>query len=98
MLVTGTALAIWLEPVRTTFNYGQINLFLALLLLAGAAISAPTTKSWQQVPAQREQTATIRGRVTNAGTSGHAGGRAAVAGLTVGVTAGIKVVPAIEGL
>ena len=27
---------LWLEPVRTTFNYGQINLFLCALLLAGA--------------------------------------------------------------
>ena len=36
IVVTITALALWLEPVRTTFNYGQINLFLAALLLAGA--------------------------------------------------------------
>jgi alpha-1,2-mannosyltransferase len=36
IVVTTTALALWLEPVRTTFNYGQINLFLAALLLAGA--------------------------------------------------------------
>jgi alpha-1,2-mannosyltransferase len=62
-VVAGTALALWLEPVRTTFNYGQINLFLALLLLAGAA----TTKNW-------------------------------LAGATVGIAAGIKLVPAITGL
>lgn len=37
IVVTVTALGLWLEPVRTTFNYGQINLFLCALLLAGAA-------------------------------------------------------------
>lgn len=37
ILVTGTAVTLWLEPVRTTFNYGQINLFLAVLVLGGAA-------------------------------------------------------------
>jgi alpha-1,2-mannosyltransferase len=42
IVVTVTALALWLEPVRTTFNYGQINLFLCALLLAGAASS----KNW----------------------------------------------------
>jgi alpha-1,2-mannosyltransferase len=62
-LVVGTALALWLEPVRTTFNYGQINLFLATLLLAGAVA-----------------------------------GREWLAGSTVGVAAGIKLVPAITGL
>jgi len=36
IVVTITALGLWLEPVRTTFNYGQINLFLAALLLVGA--------------------------------------------------------------
>jgi alpha-1,2-mannosyltransferase len=36
IVVTVTALGLWLEPVRTTFNYGQINLFLCALLLAGA--------------------------------------------------------------
>ena len=36
IVVTITALGLWLEPVRTTFNYGQVNLFLAALLLAGA--------------------------------------------------------------
>lgn len=63
IVVTATALAVWLEPVRTTFNYGQINLFLAALLLAGAA----STKEW-------------------------------AAGASVGLAAGIKLVPAITGL
>jgi alpha-1,2-mannosyltransferase len=36
IVVTVTALGLWLEPVRTTFNYGQINLFLCALLLAGS--------------------------------------------------------------
>ncbi len=36
MVVTITAVGLWLEPVRTTFNYGQINLFLCARLLAGA--------------------------------------------------------------
>lgn len=39
ILVVGTALAFWLEPVSTTVGYGQINLFLAVLVL-GAAVSA----------------------------------------------------------
>ena len=63
VVVTATAVGIWLEPVRTTFNYGQINLFLAALLLAGAV----ATREW-------------------------------VAGGTVGLAAGIKLVPAITGL
>jgi alpha-1,2-mannosyltransferase len=42
IVVTGTALAMWLEPVRTTFNYGQINLFLAVLVLYGAV----STRDW----------------------------------------------------
>ncbi len=58
-----SAAALWIEPVRTTLNYGQINLFLAAALLAGAA----STRNW-------------------------------VAGLSVGITAGIKLVPAITGL
>lgn len=41
-LVAGTAAAVWLEPVRTNFNYGQINLFLAVLAL-GAAVA---TRDW----------------------------------------------------
>lgn len=36
IVVTVIAVGLWLEPVRTTFNYGQINLFLCALLLAGA--------------------------------------------------------------
>lgn len=32
-----TAIALWLEPVRTTLNYGQINLMLAALVLTGMA-------------------------------------------------------------
>ncbi len=42
IVVTGTALSMWLEPVRTTFNYGQINLFLAVLVLYGAV----STRDW----------------------------------------------------
>ncbi len=42
VVLTGTALAMWLEPVRTNFNYGQINLFLAVLVLYGAV----STKDW----------------------------------------------------
>jgi len=42
IIVTITAVGLWLEPVRTTFNYGQINLFLCALLLAGAVAS----KEW----------------------------------------------------
>ncbi|WP_166442092.1 glycosyltransferase 87 family protein [Nakamurella flava] len=41
IVVTVIALGLWLEPVRTTFNYGQINLFLAALLLTGAAAAGP---------------------------------------------------------
>jgi alpha-1,2-mannosyltransferase len=36
-----TALAIWVEPVRTTLNYGQINLLLAAILLATMASTRP---------------------------------------------------------
>jgi alpha-1,2-mannosyltransferase len=42
ILVVGTALAFWLEPVSTTVSYGQINLFLALLVLGGAVAA----KDW----------------------------------------------------
>ena len=38
-LLLGTAAAMWLEPVRTNLNYGQINLFLALLVLGAAVIA-----------------------------------------------------------
>ena len=61
LVVTG--LSLWMEPVRTTFNYGQINLFLAALLLWGAVSS----KQWW-------------------------------AGTTVGLAAGVKLIPAITGL
>lgn len=63
LVVAGTAVAMWLEPVRSTMNYGQINLFLTAILLAGAV----STRQW-------------------------------AAGLSVGVTAGIKLIPAITGL
>lgn len=42
ILIVGTALAFWLEPVSTTVGYGQINLFLALLVLGGAVAA----KDW----------------------------------------------------
>ncbi len=38
-LVAGTAAAMWLEPVRTNLNYGQINLFLAVLVLGAAVVA-----------------------------------------------------------
>lgn len=62
-LLAGTAAGMWLEPVRTNFNYGQINLFLAVLVLAAAVAS-----------------------------------RDRLAGVFVGVAAGIKLVPAVTGL
>lgn len=58
-----TAIALWLEPVRTTLNYGQINLVLAVIVLAGM---------------------TAR--------------RSHLAGLSVGLTAGIKLTPALSGV
>lgn len=58
-----TALALWFEPVRTTLNYGQINLILAAVVLAGM---------------------TSR--------------RSVLSGLSVGVTAGIKLTPALSGV
>jgi alpha-1,2-mannosyltransferase len=58
-----SAVALWLEPVRTTLNYGQVNLFLGAALLAGAASS----RDW-------------------------------LAGASVGITAGVKLVPAITGV
>ena len=33
-VIVGAACGMWLEPVRTNFNYGQINIFLVLLVLA----------------------------------------------------------------
>lgn len=41
-----TALAIWLEPLRSTFDYGQVNVFLVLALLAAAA----STRWWVSGP------------------------------------------------
>lgn len=61
MLVT--ALAIWIEPVRTTLNYGQINLMLAAIVLAGMVSTRPV-----------------------------------LSGLSVGLTAGIKLTPALSGI
>jgi alpha-1,2-mannosyltransferase len=58
-----TALAIWTEPVRTTLNYGQINLMLAAIVLAGLVSTRPV-----------------------------------LSGLSVGVTAGIKLTPALSGI
>lgn len=58
-----TGLAIWTEPVRTTLNYGQINLILAAVVLAGMVST-----------------------------------RSVLSGLSVGVTAGIKLTPALSGL
>lgn len=37
-----TALGVWLEPVRTTLDYGQVNVFLVL----GALLAARTTRWW----------------------------------------------------
>jgi alpha-1,2-mannosyltransferase len=59
-----TGLAIWLEPVRTTLNYGQINLLLAAVVLAGMAATQKSVLS----------------------------------GLSVGITAGIKLTPALSGI
>ncbi|HEX4724783.1 MAG TPA: mannosyltransferase [Pseudonocardiaceae bacterium] len=58
-----TALAIWTEPVRTTLNYGQVNLLLAAVVLAGMVSTRPV-----------------------------------LSGLSVGLTAGIKLTPALSGL
>ncbi|HWE90133.1 MAG TPA: mannosyltransferase [Pseudonocardiaceae bacterium] len=56
-----TAAAIWIEPVRTTLNYGQINLALAAIVLTGMVSARPLR-----------------------------------AGLSVGLTAGIKLTPAVS--
>jgi alpha-1,2-mannosyltransferase len=58
-----TALALWIEPVRTTLNYGQVNLLLAAVVLAGMVSTRPV-----------------------------------LSGLSVGVTAGIKLTPALSGI
>jgi alpha-1,2-mannosyltransferase len=59
-----TALAIWMEPVRTTLNYGQVNLVLAAIVLAGMAATA----------------------------------KPGLSGLSVGLTTGIKLTPALSGI
>jgi alpha-1,2-mannosyltransferase len=58
-----TSLALWVEPVRTTLNYGQVNLVLAALLLSAMVA-----------------------------------GRDSLAGMGVGLAAGMKLVPAICGV
>jgi alpha-1,2-mannosyltransferase len=58
-----TGLAIWMEPVRTTLNYGQINLVLAAVVLAGMVSTRPV-----------------------------------LSGLSVGLTTGIKLTPALSGI
>jgi alpha-1,2-mannosyltransferase len=58
-----TSLALWIEPVRTTLNYGQVNLVLAAVLLSAMVA-----------------------------------GRDSLAGLGVGLAAGMKLVPAICGV
>lgn len=63
IVALATAVALWLEPIRTTFNYGQINLVLMVVLLAGAVAA----NQW-------------------------------LSGVSVGLTAGVKLIPAITGL
>ncbi|HKN99388.1 MAG TPA: glycosyltransferase 87 family protein, partial [Pseudonocardiaceae bacterium] len=58
-----TAIALWREPVRTNLNYGQINIVLAVIVLAGMASTRP-----------------------------------GLSGLSVGLTAGIKLTPALSGI
>lgn len=58
-----TAAALWMEPVRTTFNYGQANLVLAAVLLTALLAT-----------------------------------RDVLAGLGVGLAAGVKLVPAVSGV
>lgn len=55
-----TAVGIWTEPLRSTFDYGQINVLMVLLVL----LAVYTTRDW-------------------------------LAGLAIGVAAGIKLTPAI---
>ena len=63
-LVMGwTAIGIWTEPLRSTFDYGQVNVILALAVL-GAAYS---NRWW-------------------------------LSGLLVGLSAGVKLTPAVTGL
>jgi alpha-1,2-mannosyltransferase len=58
-----TALVLWIEPVRTTLNYGQVNLVLVAVLLASMVAA-----------------------------------RDVLAGLGVGLAAGVKLTPAICGV
>ncbi|MCV7377464.1 mannosyltransferase [Mycobacterium alsense] len=58
-----TAVTIWIEPLRSTFDYGQVNVLLMVAVLWGVY----TTRWW-------------------------------LAGLLVGVAAGIKLTPAIAGV
>ena len=58
-----TAVGIWIEPMRSTFDYGQVNVFLVVAVLA--AVASP--RWW-------------------------------VSGLLVGLSAGVKLTPAIAGL
>ena len=58
-----TAIAVWIEPVRTTLDYGQINVFLVLAVM----VAVRSSRWW-------------------------------LSGGLVGVTAGIKLTPAITGV
>lgn len=58
-----TAVAIWIEPLRSTFDYGQVN----VLLMTAVLWAVCSTRWW-------------------------------LAGLLVGVAAGIKLTPAISGV
>ncbi|MCK0089847.1 mannosyltransferase [Rhodococcus sp. F64268] len=58
-----TAIAVWTEPVRTTLDYGQINVFLVLAVM----VAVRSSRWW-------------------------------LSGGLVGVTAGIKLTPAITGV
>ena len=58
-----TAAAIWIEPLRSTFDYGQVNVILVL----GVLYAAYSSRWW-------------------------------LSGLLVGVSAGVKLTPAVTGL
>jgi alpha-1,2-mannosyltransferase len=58
-----TAVGIWIEPLRSTFDYGQINVLLVLAVL----YAVYSTRWW-------------------------------LSGLLVGLTAGVKLTPAVSGL
>lgn len=67
------ALAIWLDPVRTNLDYGQINVVLMVLTLGAAyLVSRPDSG-----PRRRADT---------------------VAGVLIGLAAGVKLTPAVAGL